>query len=35
MGDMLKIDDVCKLCNIASDFGGMNVMGIDISSVCN
>ncbi|BCR22192.1 ribosome silencing factor [Borrelia sp. HM] len=35
MGDMLKINDVYKLCNIVSDFGGMNVVGIDVSSVCN
>ncbi|AHH12813.1 Iojap protein family protein [Borrelia hermsii YBT] len=35
MGDMLKIDDIKKLCKIMSDFGGIDVLSIDVSSVCN
>ncbi|UPA18237.1 ribosome silencing factor [Borrelia sp. MN22-0132] len=35
MEDMLKIYDVKKLCKIISDFGGIDVLGINVSSVCN
>ncbi|UPA16626.1 ribosome silencing factor [Borrelia coriaceae] len=35
MGDMLKIGDIKKLCKIISDFGGINVLGVNVSSVCN
>ncbi|WKC58316.1 ribosome silencing factor [Borrelia sp. P9F1] len=35
MEGMLDIDDVKKLCKIISDFDGIDVLGIDVSSVCN
>ncbi|WP_024653270.1 ribosome silencing factor [Borrelia persica] len=35
MGDMLRVDDIKKLCKIISDFGGTYVLGIDVSCVCN
>ncbi|UER68045.1 ribosome silencing factor [Borrelia sp. BU AG58] len=35
MGGMLSIDDVKGLCRVISDFDGIDVLGIDVSSVCN
>ncbi|ACH93712.1 Iojap protein family protein [Borrelia duttonii CR2A] len=35
MEDMLRVDDIKKLCKIISDFGGIDVLGINVSSVCN
>ncbi|AYE36630.1 ribosome silencing factor [Borrelia turcica IST7] len=35
MEGMLNTDDVKELCRIISDFDGIDVLGIDVSSVCN
>ncbi|APR65203.1 ribosome silencing factor [Borrelia anserina] len=35
MGDMLRVDDIKKLCKIVSDFGGADVLSINVSSICN
>ncbi len=35
MEDMLEVNDINTLCKIISDFNGIDVMGINVSNICN
>nr|WP_267507289.1 ribosome silencing factor [Borreliella bavariensis] len=35
MEDMLKVNDINTLCKIITDFNGIDVIGIDVSNICN
>ncbi len=35
MEDMLEVNDINTLCKIISDFNGIDVIGINVSNICN
>ncbi len=35
MEGMLKVNDINDLCKIISDFNGIDVIGINVSDICN